>query len=163
MIAGASSGIEPLFAVVYVKNVMDGTELVEVNPYFKKSPSAKASTATTSCSRIAQKGTIEGFTEIPEKWRRIFVTSHDITPEFHIRMQAGFQQYTDNAVSKTVNFRREATPDDVREVFTLAYKLDCKGVTVYRDGSRDEQVLNIGTGGKKKRRLRPSPSRPCPA
>ncbi len=149
MIAGASSGIEPLFAVVYVKNVMDGTELIEVNPYFMKVAQREGFYSEELMHKIAQKGTLEGFSEIPDKWKRIFVTSHDITPEFHIRMQAGFQQHTDNAVSKTVNFRREATPDDVRKVFTLAYKLDCKGVTVYRDGSRDEQVLNIGAGGKK--------------
>jgi ribonucleoside-diphosphate reductase alpha chain len=149
MLAGASSGIEPLFALVYIKNVMDGTELVEANPFFTKVAQREGFYSEDLMRRIAQKGNAEGFTEVPDKWERIFVTSHDIEPEFHIRMQAAFQEYTDNAVSKTVNFRREATPEDVREVFMLAFKLGCKGVTVYRDGSRDEQVLNIGKVNKK--------------
>lgn len=162
MLAAASSGIEPLFAVVYVKNVMDGTELVEANPYFVEVAKRENFYSEELMREIAQKGNLKGFSEVPEKWRRIFVTSHEIEPEYHIRMQASFQDHTDNAVSKTVNFRREATPDDVREVFLLAYKLGCKGVTVYRDGSREEQVLNIGKVNKTQAKAAEASQRPLP-
>jgi len=148
MIANASSGIEPLFAVVYIKNVMDGTELVEANPCFIATAKREGFFSEGLMRRIAQKGNLEGFAEVPDRWKRIFVTSHQISPEYHIRMQAAFQKFTDNAVSKTVNFRRDARPEDVREVFLLAHQLGCKGVTVYRDGSREEQVLNIGQVNK---------------
>ncbi len=148
MIANASSGIEPLFAVVYVKNVMGGTELVEANQHFTAVAQREGFYSEDLMRQVAQKGNLAGFSEVPDKWKRIFVTSHEIDPEYHIRMQAAFQAHTDNAVSKTVNFRRDATPEDVRNVFLLAHKLGCKGVTVYRDGSREEQVLNIGQVNK---------------
>ncbi|RME35568.1 MAG: TSCPD domain-containing protein, partial [Deltaproteobacteria bacterium] len=93
--------------------------------------------------KIAEHGTVQGIEEIPEDVRRLFVTAHDITPEDHIRMQAAFQKYTDNAVSKTVNFCNSATREDVATVYRLAYRLGCKGVTIYRDGSRDQQVLSV--------------------
>jgi ribonucleoside-diphosphate reductase alpha chain len=144
IIAGVSSGIEPLFAISYIRNVMDNDELVEVNPLFKQIAEKEGFYSEELMRRIAKKGSISGFAEIPKYIRDVFVTSHDISPEGHVKMQAAFQKYTDNAVSKTVNLRHEATKEDVREVFILADKLNCKGVTIYRDGSRDSQVLNIG-------------------
>jgi ribonucleoside-diphosphate reductase alpha chain len=147
IIANASSGVEPLFAVSYVRQVMDKNILVEVNPIFEKIAKERGFYSEELMQRIAQHGTIHDMTEIPEDVRRVFVTAHDITPEVHIEMQAAFQKYTDNAVSKTVNFPNDATIEDVEKVYRLAYTTNCKGVTIYRDGSRDEQVLS--TGGKK--------------
>ena len=144
IIAGVSSGIEPLFAISYIRNVMDNDELIEVNPIFKEIAVIDGFYSDDLMRRIANKGTIQGFPEIPKWVQNVFVTSHDISPQWHVRMQAAFQKYTDNAVSKTVNLRNEATKEDVAEVFMQAYKAYCKGVTIYRDGSRDLQVLNIG-------------------
>jgi len=144
IIAGVSSGVEPLFAISFIKNVMDNDELVETNPIFKAVAEKRGFYSDELMKVIAKKGGLHGVDEVPEDVRDIFVTAHDITPEWHVRMQASFQKYTDNAVSKTVNLRNEATTDDVREVFMNAYKAGCKGVTIYRDGSRDMQVLNIG-------------------
>jgi ribonucleoside-diphosphate reductase alpha chain len=144
IIANASSGVEPLFAVSYVRQVMDNDILVEVHPYFEALAKEKGFYSPELMQRIAEHGTLHGLTEIPEDIRNLFVTAHDITPEVHIRMQAAFQKYTDNAVSKTVNFTNGATVQDVARVYELAYKLDCKGVTIYRDGSRDQQVLSVG-------------------
>jgi ribonucleoside-diphosphate reductase alpha chain len=144
IIAGCSSGIEPIFAVAFVRNVMDNDELVEVNPLFREIATREGFYSDELMKKIAQKGCVQGIDEIPEKWRKIFITAHDITPEWHIRIQAAFQKYTDNAVSKTVNFPNSATKEDVEKVYVQAYELGCKGVTIYRDGSRSEQVLNIG-------------------
>ena len=144
IIAGVSSGIEPLFAISYIRNVMDNDELIEVNPLFKQIAVIDGFYSDELMRRIANKGTIHGFSEIPKSVQSVFVTSHDISPQWHVKMQAAFQKYTDNAVSKTVNLRNEATQEDVSEVFLQAYKTYCKGVTIYRDGSRDLQVLNIG-------------------
>ncbi len=144
IIAGVSSGIEPLFAISYIRNVMDNDELIEVNPLFKQIAVIDGFYSEELMRRIAKKGSIRGFEEIPKSTQNVFVTSHDISPEWHVKMQAAFQKYTDNAVSKTVNLRNEATREDVYEVFWKAYKSYCKGVTIYRDGSRDMQVLNIG-------------------
>jgi len=144
IIASVSSGIEPLFAISYIRNVMDNDELVEVNPLFKKVAIDNGFYSDELMKKIANKGSIKGFTEIPEEIQNVFVTAHDISPENHLKMQAIFQKYTDNAVSKTVNLCHDATKEDVRDVFLLAHKLYCKGVTLYRDGSRDMQVLNIG-------------------
>lgn len=145
IIAGVSSGIEPIFAICYIRNVMDNDELVEVNPVFKEIALENNFYSEELMRKIAKRGTIKDFEEIPEHIRRVFVTSHDIDPEWHVRMQAAFQEYTDNAVSKTVNLRHEASREDVRKVYELAYETGCKGVTIYRDGSRDSQVLNIGS------------------
>ncbi len=144
IIAGCSSGIEPLFAISYIRNVMDNDELVEVNPNFKSIATEEGFYSDELMRRIAQKGSIKGFPEIPGKVQDVYVTAHDISPEWHVKMQASFQKYTDNAVSKTVNLGHDATREDVKAVFELAYKTYCKGVTIYRDGSRDMQVLNIG-------------------
>jgi ribonucleoside-diphosphate reductase alpha chain len=145
IIAGVSSGIEPLFAISFIKNVMDGTELLEVNPHFKAAAEIGNFYTDELMRTIAQKGTLHDIKEVPEDIRDVFVTSHDISPEWHVKMQSAFQNHTDNAVSKTVNLRNEAAFDDVAEVFMFAYRTGCKGVTIYRDGSRDMQVLNIGS------------------
>ncbi len=144
IIANASSGVEPLFAVSFVRQVMDNNILVDVNPIFEKIARERGFYSEELMKRIAEHGTIQDIEEIPEDVRMVFVTAHDITPETHIEMQAAFQKHTDNAVSKTVNFSNHATVEDVEKVYQLAYKLDCKGVTIYRDGSRDMQVLSTG-------------------
>ncbi|MEK6589270.1 MAG: vitamin B12-dependent ribonucleotide reductase [Nitrospinota bacterium] len=144
IIAGCSSGIEPLFAVSYIRTVMDKDELVEVHPIFSQIAKEREFYSDKLMKEIAKKGHICNMPEIPEDICKIFVTAHNISPEWHIRMQAAFQKYTDNAVSKTVNFKTSATQDDVKKVYMLAYKSGCKGVTIYRDGSRDEQVLSTG-------------------
>jgi len=143
IIGGCSSGIEPLFAVSYVRTVMDKDALPERNPYFEEIAKERGFYSVELMKLIAQKGSIQEIPEIPEDVRKIFVTSHDISPEWHTRIQAAFQEFTNNAVSKTVNFPHSAKEDDVRKVYLLAYKLGCKGVTIYRDGSREEQVLTI--------------------
>jgi ribonucleoside-diphosphate reductase alpha chain len=144
IIAGASSGIEPIFALAFIRHVLDGKELLEVNPFFETVAKKEGFYSEDLMRKIAQDGNIQKLQEVPEKARNLFVTAHDISPEDHIRMQAAFQKYTDNAVSKTVNFPHEATVDDVAKVYRLAYELDCKGVTIYRDRSRTMQVLYKG-------------------
>ncbi len=144
IIAGCSSGVEPVFAYVFIRNIMDGTELFEVNPVLKEELESRGLYSEALMRRIAEEGAVSHIKELPEDIRRVFVSTHDISPEYHVRMQAAFQKATDNAVSKTVNFSNDATREDVAEVYTLAFRLGCKGVTIYRDGSRDEQVLNIG-------------------
>ena len=149
IIAGCSSGIEPLFAVSFVRTVMEGTKLIEINPYFEKVAKERGFWSRDLMERIADKGSIQDFEEIPSDVKAVFVTAHDITPVEHITMQAAFQKFVDNAVSKTVNFPYKATPKDVEDVYLLAYKLGCKGVTVYRDGSREKQVLTKGRKDEK--------------
>lgn len=144
IIASCSSGIEPLFAVSFVRTVMEGTKLIEINPYFEKAAKERGFWTRELMERIADRGSVQDFDEIPADIKSVFVTAHDITPAEHISMQAAFQKFVDNAVSKTVNFPNKATPKDVEEVYRLAYKLNCKGVTVYRDGSREQQVLTKG-------------------
>ena len=145
IIAGVSSGIEPIFAISYIRNVMDNSELVEVNPIFENIAKEEGFYSEELMLQIAKEGTIREFLEIPFRVRQVFATAHDVSPEYHVKMQAIFQKHTDNAVSKTVNLSHEATMDDVRDVFLQAYETGCKGVTLYRDGSRDMQVLNIGS------------------
>lgn len=145
LLAGVSSGIEPLFAISYIRNVMDNDELIEVNPLFKQIALIDGFYSDNLMRRIAKKGSIKSFPEIPRSIQNVFVTAHDVSSGWHVKMQSAFQMYTDNAVSKTVNLCNEATKDDVKEVFLSAYKQNCKGVTIYRDGSRDMQVLNIGS------------------
>jgi ribonucleoside-diphosphate reductase alpha chain len=143
IIAGCSSGIEPIFGVCFVrKNVLDGDELVEANPHFERIAREEGFYSQDLINRIAKVGYLKDVDGVPDHAKRLFVCAHDITPEWHVRMQSAFQEYTHNAVSKTVNFPQSATKDDVKKVYMLAYQLGCKGVTIYRDGSREAQVLN---------------------
>jgi ribonucleoside-diphosphate reductase alpha chain len=148
IIAGCSSGVEPLFGLTFMRRVMDGAELVEVNPVFERVARERGFFSDSVMKEIAEHGGCTGVASVPEDIQRVFVTAHDITPEWHIKMQAAFQKYTDNAVSKTVNFPHSATPKDVENVYLMAYQTGCKGVTIYRDGSRDEQVLSTGATEK---------------
>ena len=144
IIAGpCSSGIEPLFAISYYRNVMDNDKLVEVEPLFQAIAQERGFYSRELMEKIAEEGTIAHIEGIPADVKKIFVTAHDISPEWHVRMQAAFQKHVHNATSKTINFPNEATVDDVRKAYLLAYQLGCKGITVYRDRSREEQVLNI--------------------
>ncbi|MFN3621325.1 MAG: vitamin B12-dependent ribonucleotide reductase [Nitrososphaerales archaeon] len=145
IIAGCSSGIEPIFAVSYVRNVLEGTRLLEVNRFFEEVAKREGFYSEQLMLQIAKTGTLKTVNGIPEKIKEIFQTAFDVPPEWHVKMQAAFQRYTDNAVSKTVNLPNEATPDDVRKIYLLAYKLGCKGITVYRYGSKSEQVLYLGS------------------
>jgi len=144
MIADCSGGIEPAFSLVYVKKVMDGKELRYVNKHFKKALERAGIYSDDLITKIENCKSLEEIDDIPDQLSRIYVTSHEIAPEWHVRMQAAFQKYTDNAVSKTINFPHNATTSDVRKAYMLAYDLGCKGLTVYRDGSRQEQVLHKG-------------------
>lgn len=146
IISGASSGIEPLFALSYVRNVMDNTRLVEGNPYFEAVARSEGFYSQELMEQLAQKGTLHDL-DVPEWVKEVFRTSHDITPEWHVRMQAAFQEYTDNSVSKTINFPTSASVDDVAQAYRLAYETGCKGITVYRDGSKAGQVLSTGDTG----------------
>lgn len=148
IIANCSSGIEPLFAVSYIRTVMDNDRLVEVNPMFEDMAVKRGFYSRDLMALIADHGSVRDMDEVPEDMRDWFATAHDIAPVWHVRMQAAFQKHTDNAVSKTVNFSHDATPDDVREVYDLANELGTKGVTIYRDGSKDNQVLTTGQSGK---------------
>lgn len=143
IIAGCSSGIEPLFALSFTRTILDNDEMTEVNPYFEAAAKAGGFYSPDLMKAVAKKGGIQEIDDIPEAVKRVFVTAHDVTPEWHVRMQAAFQKYTDNAVSKTVNLPRKADPSDVMKVYDLAYSLGCKGVTIYRDGSKDKQVLAV--------------------
>ena len=153
ILAGCSSSIEPLFAISYIRNVANslGQNLVETNPLFEQIAIQKGFYSEELMDRILSEGSIQDIQEIPKEVRKIFVTAHDISPEWHVRMQAAFQKYTDNAVSKTVNFPHHTTPNDIERVYNLAYELGCKGITVYRDGSRKQQVIN--SSGKKKKTI----------
>lgn len=148
IIANCSSGVEPLFAVSYVRTVMDNDRLIEVNPLFEEAAVKGGFYSRELMGLIADHGSVHGLDAVPEDVQRVFVTAHDIAPLWHIRTQAAFQKYTDNAVSKTVNFANDATPEDVREVYDLAYELGVKGVTIYRDGSKENQVLTTGKSAK---------------
>jgi len=150
MIAGCSSGIEPLFAVAYYKLCMDDDKLAEIHPYFEQVAKERDYFSPALIEKVINQGSLQQINEIPDDVKAVFVTSQDITPYWHVRIQAAFQQFTDNAVSKTINFVNSATPQDIKESYLLAYKLGCKGITVYRDGSREGQVLNIKGEEKEK-------------
>jgi len=144
IIAGCSSGIEPIFGVSYVRHVLDGARLVEVHPLFRRLAEQRGIFTSALEEKLAARGRVRGLADVPADLQRLFPTAHDLAPETHVRMQAAFQKHVHAAVSKTVNFPADATPDDVAAVYLLAYQLGCKGVTVYRDRSRDAQVLRFG-------------------
>jgi len=144
IIAGCSSGIEPIFAISFIRNVLGGTRLFETNPLFEMTAKERGFYSAKLLEEIANTGSVKKIEGVPEDVKTLFVTALDIQPEWHVRMQGAFQKYTDNAVSKTVNMPFEATVEDVRRVYELAWKLKCKGVTVFRYGSKPEQVLYIG-------------------
>jgi len=149
ILAGCSSGVEPLFAVAFVRRVMDNDELFEVNPLFEKVAVKEGFHSQDLVRQIAHNGTLAGIDEVPARYRRVFETAHDITPRNHIEIQAAFQRHTNNAVSKTINFPHNASEEEVEKAYLLAYELGCKGVTIYRDGCRAGQVLNIGKTDQK--------------
>ena len=144
IIAGCSSGIEPIFALSYTRNILDGAQLLEVNPYFEETAKTDGFYSEELMQRLATGAKLHDIEEVPDRIKRIFVTAHEISPEWHVRMQAAFQKSTDNAVSKTVNFPQEATRTDIAKVYMMAYEEGLKGITIFRDGSREAQVLTIG-------------------
>lgn len=150
IIAGTSSGIEPLFALAFTRNVMDNDELPEVNGVFAADLKSKGLYTPELAREIALHGSIQDIKSLPQSIRDVYVTAHDIAPECHIKMQAAFQAHTDSAISKTINFRNDATIEDVRQAYMLGWKSKLKGLTVYRDGSRDSQVLVTGASDGKK-------------
>jgi ribonucleoside-diphosphate reductase alpha chain len=149
IIANCSSGIEPLFALSYVRHILEGEEFIEVNPYFEEAAKKGGFYSPELMKQLAEGKRLKDIEEVPEEIKRLFVTAHDISPEWHVKMQAVFQKFTDSAVSKTVNFPQEATPEDVAKVYMLAYQEGLKGITIYRDRSRESQVLTVGEGVKK--------------
>jgi ribonucleoside-diphosphate reductase alpha chain len=153
IIAGCSSGIEPLFAISFMRNVLSGTRLFETNPLFELVAKERGFYSGGLLEEIARTGSVQDNERVPEDVRELFVTALEIRPEWHVRLQAAFQKYTDNAVSKTVNLSSEATVEDVKSVYELAWKLKCKGVTVFRYGSKPEQVLYIGQVGTETRKF----------
>jgi ribonucleoside-diphosphate reductase alpha chain len=144
IIAGCSSGIEPLFAISFMRNVLGGARLFETNPLFEEAAKTRGFYSAKLLEEIARTGSVQKIKNVPDEVKRIFVTALDIDPIWHIKMQAAFQKYTDNAVSKTVNLPNEAKVEDVQKIYDLAWQLKCKGVTVFRYGSKPEQVLYIG-------------------
>jgi len=142
IIAGCSSGIEPLFALSFTRRILE-REFREVHPLFRAVAEREGFASEEVLQQVAQRGTVQGVERVPPHFRRLFVTAHEIAPEWHVRMQAAFQRHTDNAVSKPVNLPAHARQEHVRAIFQLAHALDCKGITVYRYGSKDSQVLNI--------------------
>ena len=150
MIADTSGGCEPEFSLIWYKNVMGGEHLPYVLDHFIEVAKREGFWTEDLLDRIVENhGSVRGIDQVPEAWQEVFVTAHDVAPEWHVRMQAAFQEFTDSAVSKTINLPSHATAKDVKDAYLLAYKLNCKGITVYRDGARPDQVMNVGKEGKK--------------
>ncbi len=166
IIAGCSGGIEPMFSLAFFRNVLKGQNeggkpMVEVNPVFAEYAKTRGFFSEGLMDRIARDGTLAGMDEVPEEAKHIFVCAHDITPDWHVRMQAGFQQHCDASISKTINFPHDASPKDVETIYRLAYELDCKGVTVYRDGCRAEQPMALKESGTQHKPAS-EPAKPAP-
>ena len=157
IIAGCSGGIEPIFALSYTRNILDGDHLLEVNPYFEQAAKKGGFYSEELMQQLAKGTKLHEVAEVPDRVKQVFVTAHDISPEWHVRMQEAFQRYTDNAVSKTVNFPQEATEEDVRKVYLKAYELGLKGITIYRDRSRDAQPMSTGRAGEKPEEVKIAP------
>lgn len=143
MIANSSGGVEPLFSLVFIRNIMDGTELIEVDDIFKQTAESRGFYSPEIMKTVSKIGTVHGLQEVPEDIQKVFVTAHDVAPEWHVKMQAAFQLHTDNAVSKTVNFNEDATRDEIAETYKMAYEANLKGITVYRNNSRFAQPMNL--------------------
>ena len=143
IIAGCSSGIEPLFAISFVRNVLSGTKLFEINPLFEAAAKKRQIYNREILAEIARRGSLQNLKDVPGNIKKVFVTAFDVKPLEHIQIQAAFQKYTDNAVSKTINLPNDATVEDVRNIYLMAHKLKCKGITIYRYGSKAEQVLSF--------------------
>ncbi len=141
--AGCSSGIEPLFALSFVRNVLSGTRLFETHPLFERELHRRGLYSRELMARVGQYGSIQQIHELPSELKRIFITSFDVSPEQHLRIQAAFQKYTDNSVSKTINLPSDATVEDVRNIYLMAHELKCKGITIYRYGTKKNQVLSF--------------------
>jgi len=148
IIAGCSSGIEPLFAISFVRNVLSGTRLFEVNPMFETAAKKRNFYSKELLAEIAKRGSLRNIKGIPQNIKKVFITAFDVNPREHVQMQAAFQKYTDNAVSKTINLPHDATVEDVRDIYLLAHELKCKGITIYRYGSKSDQVLSFSYGEK---------------
>jgi ribonucleoside-diphosphate reductase alpha chain len=142
IIADCSAGVEPLYAVSFVRTVMEDVRLTTIHPMFMQHARRAKIYSPALAKKVAGTESIQHLTEIPADLRRLFVTAHDIAPEHHVRMQAAFQQYSDSGVSKTINLPADATKEDVASAFLLAHRLGCKGITVFRTGSRQHQVLS---------------------
>jgi len=162
IIANCSSGIEPIFALAYKRQVAIG-EWYEINPLFEKELKDRGLYSEEIMEKICEEGSVKNFNDIPDDIKKIFVTAHDIEPEWHLKIQAIFQKYVDNAVSKTVNLRNEATVDDVRKIYIMAYDLGLKGVTIYRDRSKEVQVLTKGREEKEEKKMNKLTPRPRPS
>ncbi len=158
IIASCSGGIEPVFALSFTKNILDGSHLIEVNPYFEEAAKRGGFYSKELMQKLAEGEHLADLADIPDDIKRVYVTAHEITPEWHVRMQAAFQKHTDNAVSKTVNFAKTATREDVANVYLMAFEQGLKGITIYRDGSREGQVLT--TGKDKKAEAAPAQAAP---
>jgi ribonucleoside-diphosphate reductase alpha chain len=163
IIAGCSSGIEPLFAVSFVRNVMEGTKLLEVNPVFEKIARERGFHSDALMEKIAKTGSVHGMREVPRDVQKLFVTALEIPVEQHVKMQSVWQKHVDNAVSKTINLPANSSPADVEKAYLLAFKLKCKGITVYRYGSKPDQVLTIGGVGEKAVEAQPEYAGGCVA
>ncbi|MHA1651606.1 MAG: adenosylcobalamin-dependent ribonucleoside-diphosphate reductase [Candidatus Helarchaeota archaeon] len=162
IIAGCSSSIETIFAVVFRREILGGQVFFDVNPLFEKIAKEEGFYSDALMAKIAKQGTVSNILEIPKEIRDIFVTALEVSPEAHVKMQATFQKHVDNAVSKTVNLPKSATVDDVKRVFLLAYELGCKGITVYRYGSKEHQVLSIGEGENNRNKIHKKNEMKCP-
>jgi ribonucleoside-diphosphate reductase alpha chain len=144
MLADAASGIEPYFGLSYAKNTIEGKRLFNTNEFFLKVAQEEGFYSEGLLEKIeANHGSVAGLDEVPLKWQKVFVVAHDISPEWHVKVQSAFQKHVDNAISKTINFAHEATVEDVRGAYMLSYELGCKGITIYRDGSREKQILEV--------------------
>ncbi len=153
IIANCSGGIEPLFSLAFIRQVLEGQKMVEINPYFEQVAKDRGIHSQQLFERLAEEGTLAHLEGVPEDLRRIYVCSHDIAPEWHVRMQAAFQRHCDSSISKTINLPNTAERGDVEQVYRLAWDLNCKGITVYRDGCRDLQPMSL-----KKKEEAPAPA-----
>ena len=160
LLADTSSGIEPIFAVCHTRHVLDGKTLVQTHPLFVQLAKEHKFYSKQLIMDIAEKGSVQHLAEIPDQIKELFKTSHEISAQQHVRIQSAFQKHTDNAVSKTINFPNSASENEIRQAYIQAYQSGCKGLTIYRYGSRDKQVLNIGE--KSPETLRPCSSEIVP-